>query len=47
MDEGLAINLAKVPENIKGILLLARFENAERLRGEGEGKKVKHASYGM
>ena len=47
MDEGLAINLAKVPENIKAILLLARFENAQRLRGEGEGKKVKHASYGM
>jgi hypothetical protein len=47
MDEGLAINLAKVPDSIKAILLLARFENAQRFRGELEGKRVRHASYGV
>lgn len=46
MDEGLAINLAKVPENIKAILLVGRFAEAQRLRGEAEGKRARHASYG-
>jgi hypothetical protein len=35
MDEGFAINLAKVPENIRAILLVGRFAEAQRLRGEG------------
>jgi hypothetical protein len=33
MDEGFAINLAKVPENIKAILLLGKFTDAQKLRG--------------
>jgi hypothetical protein len=45
MDEGLTLNLAKVPENIRAILVLGRFNDAHRLRGE-EGKRAKYASYG-
>lgn len=45
MDEGLAVSLAKVPENIRAIMILLRFNEAHRLRGE-EAKKVKYASYG-
>ena len=47
MDEGIAVNLAKVPDNIKAILLVGRFGEAQRLRGEAEGKRVRHASYGV
>lgn len=46
MDEGITINLAKVPENIKSIIVLNRFNEAQRFRAEAEAKKVKYASYG-
>ncbi len=46
MDEGITINLAKVPENIKCILVLTKFNEAQRFKNEGMAKKVKYASYG-
>jgi hypothetical protein len=46
MDEGITVNLAKVPENIKSIVVLSRFNDAQRFRNEIESKRVKYASYG-
>lgn len=34
MDEGLAVTLSKVPDNIKAIVVMLRFKEAQRLRGE-------------
>ena len=46
MDEGITINLAKVPENIKSIVVLTKFNEAQRFKAEAFAKKVKYASYG-
>jgi hypothetical protein len=47
MDDGIVINLAKVPEKIKCIVLVSRITDVQRFRGEGEAKKIKYASYGV
>lgn len=47
MDEGIVINLAKIPDNIKTVLLISRFTDIQKLRVESEAKKAKYAAYGM
>jgi hypothetical protein len=43
----LVVNLAKVPDNIKAILLLTRISDVQRFRAEVEAKKVRHAAFGV
>jgi hypothetical protein len=47
MDEGLVLNLKKIPENAKSIILLAKYDNVAKYNDENENKKVKYASYGL
>lgn len=47
MDEGIAIDLSKVPDTVKCMLLLLRYSQAQRFRAEAEAKKVKYSAYGI
>lgn len=47
MDEGLVINLAKIPQKVKSIVLLSKFNDAQRFRAEAEAKKIKYSTYGI
>ena len=47
MDEGLILNLKKLPENTRSIILLAKYDNVAKYNDENENKKVKYASYGL
>lgn len=47
MDEGINLNLKKVPQNAKSIILLAKFNNVSKYMDEQINKNVKYASYGM
>lgn len=47
MDEGIQINLKCIPDNVKSVVLLTKFNNVNKYNDEGENKKVKHASYGL
>jgi len=47
MDEGIRLNLKKVPDNTKSIILLTKFNNVAKYNDEQENKKIKYASYGI
>lgn len=47
MDDGIVINLAKVPEKAKCIVVLARVSEVQRFKVETEIKNIKHAAYGV
>ena len=47
MDEGLVINLAKIPQKVKSIVLLSKFDDVQRFRAEAEAKKIKYSTYGL
>lgn len=47
MDEGILLNLKSIPENVKSVILLTKFNNVNKYNDEGENKKVKQASYGL
>ena len=47
MDEGIVIDLARVPEKVKSIVLLSKLTEVQKLRVESELKKFKHVAYGV
>ena len=47
MDEGIAIDLSKVPDKVKCIVLLVKVSNVEKFKVETELNRIKHASYGV
>ena len=47
MDYGLVVDLGKVPDSIKNIVVLAKIPEAQCYKSEVEAKKVKHAAYGV
>ena len=47
MDEGFVINLAKVPEKAKFIVVLVKISEVQRFKVETELGKIKNAAYGV
>lgn len=47
MDEGLVVNLEKVPDKVKCIILMNKICEVERYRLETEVKKIKNSAYGV
>ena len=47
MDEGIVINLAKVPEKAKLIVVLVKISEVQRFKVETELGKIKNAAYGV
>lgn len=47
MDEGITVNLSKVPEKVKCIVFIAKISEVQKLKGENQLKKFKHAAYGV
>ena len=47
MDEGIVINLEKVPEKAKLIILMNKVPEVQKFKVETQMKKIKSASYGI
>jgi hypothetical protein len=47
MENGLTINLTKVPEEVKHILVYTKVNDVQLFKQEAELKKIKHAAFGV
>ena len=47
MDEGISINLEKIPEKVKCVILLTKVNEVQRFKVETELKKIKSSAYGI